>query len=273
MKKETTLSYNLAFLFLVCLIFSSCTQGPVDVTNEIKEANKGFMAAFNSGDAKSLAQNYTSNGKLYPSNSDIIEGQENIEGFWNAVMSMGIQKALLETVTAESYGNIAIEEGRYKLYVEGEQIADQGKYIVIWQKENGQWKLHQDIWNTNNPAPRSRAAENDTVWVIQNHIKADKVSQFENFNFNYLEPAAAEYYPNIRNTVRTLKPVEQNEDGTYTYFYLMDPATSPDGYSIMLVLTAKYGEEKAGEYYKIFRDCLKDGKQDFKRTVQSAWNL
>jgi len=46
---------SLAFLFLVCLIFSSSTQGPIDVTNEIMEANKGFMEAFNSGDAKTLA--------------------------------------------------------------------------------------------------------------------------------------------------------------------------------------------------------------------------
>lgn len=271
MKNKTTMTSSLAFFFLVCLIFNSCTQGPLDVTSEIMEANKGFMEAFNNGDANALAKNYTSNAKLYPSNSDVIEGQEAIEGFWNAVMNMGIKKALLETVTAESFGNIAIEEGRYELYVEGDQIADKGKYIVIWEKEDGQWKLHQDIWNTSNPAPPSRSIENDTVWVIQNHIKADKVSQFEDFNFNYLEPAAAEYYPTIRNTVRTLKPVEQNVDGTYTYFYLMDPAISPDGYGMMLPLTAKYGEEKAIEYLKIFKDCLKDGRQELIVTVQTAW--
>jgi len=132
MNNNKTVIDSLAFLFLVCLIFSSCTQGPIDVTNEIMEANKGFMEAFNSGDAKTLAQKYTSNAKLYPSNSDVIEGQEAIEEFWSAVISMGIKEAFLETVTAEGFGNIAIEEGRYKLYVEGEQIADQGKYIVTW---------------------------------------------------------------------------------------------------------------------------------------------
>lgn len=271
MKNKTTFTNSLAFFFLVCLIFNSCTQGPIDVTSEITEANKGFMEAFNSGDANALAKNYTSNAKLYPSNSDVIEGQEAIEGFWNAVMNMGIKKALLETVTAESFGNIAIEEGRYKLYVEGDQIVDQGKYIVTWKKEDGQWKLQRDIWNTSNPAPQPRASLNDTVWVVWNRIKADKVSQFEDFNFNYLEPAVAEYYPQMRKTVRTLRPVEQNKDGTYTYFYLMDPGISPDGYDMTLPLTAKYGEEKAGEYLKMFRDCLKDGKQEWIVTVQTAW--
>lgn len=271
MKNKTTFFNSLAFIFLFCLLFNSCTQGPIDVTGEIEEANKGFMEAFNNGDANAVAKNYTTNAKLYPSNSDVIEGQEAIEEFWNGVMNMGIKKALLETVTAESYGNIAIEEGRYKLYAEGDQLIDQGKYIITWKKEDGQWKLHQDIWNTTNPAPQPRASLNDTVWVVWNYIKADKVSQFEDFNSNYLGPAGAEYDPQLLNTVRILKPVEQNEDGTYTYFYLMDPATSPVGYDMMIFLTAKYGEEKAGEYYKMFTDCLKDGKQEWVVTVQTAW--
>jgi ketosteroid isomerase-like protein len=155
MKNKATMTSSFTFFFFVCLIFNSCTQAPIDVTSEITEANKGFMEAFNNGDANALSKNYTSNAKLYPSNSDVIEGQEAIEGFWNAVMTMGINKALLKTVSAESFGDIAIEEGRYELYVEGDQIADQGKYIVIWEKEDGQWKLHQDIWNTSNPAPQS----------------------------------------------------------------------------------------------------------------------
>ena len=73
MKNKTTFINSLAFFFFVCLIFNSCTQGPLDVTSEITEANKGFMEAFNNGDANALAKNYTSNAKLFPSNSDVIE--------------------------------------------------------------------------------------------------------------------------------------------------------------------------------------------------------
>ena len=227
------------------------------------------METFNSGDANALAMKYTTNAKLYPSNSDVIEGQKAIEKFWKVAMNTGIKKALLETVTAESFGNIVIEEGRYKFYVEGDQLVDQGKYIVTWKKEDGQWKLHKDIWNTTNPAPKSGASLNDNVWVIWNYVKADKVSQFEDFNFNYLEPAAAEYYPQMRSTIRLLKPVKQNKDGTFTYIYLMDPAIRTN-YDMMLPLTAKYGEENAKDYLIMFKDCLKDGKQEWVMTVQTA---
>ncbi|GAF78655.1 unnamed protein product, partial [marine sediment metagenome] len=71
----------------------------------------------------------------------------------------------------ESYGNFAIEEGRYTLYAEGDQIADQGKYIVTWKKEDGQWKLHRDIWNTSNPAPMSSKNEKIVRQFMLEHFK------------------------------------------------------------------------------------------------------
>jgi len=32
-------------------------------------------------------------------------------------------------------------------------VLDKGKYIVIWKQEEGQWKLHRDIFNSSMPAP------------------------------------------------------------------------------------------------------------------------
>ena len=29
-------------------------------------------------------------------------------------------------------------------------MQDEGKYVVVWKKqEDGSWKLHRDIWNSN----------------------------------------------------------------------------------------------------------------------------
>ena len=148
MKNLNTVAKGLAIISLVLFALTAQAQKGKDVTKEIAKANEGFMTAFNNQDANALAANYTSDGKLYPSNSDVIEGMEGIAGFWSAIMSAGIKKAKLETVSATAYGNTAIEEGRYQLFIEGDQQADQGKYIVIWKKQNGQWKLYQDIWNT-----------------------------------------------------------------------------------------------------------------------------
>lgn len=263
---------NALLCILACagiFILSQCTPAPTDVTSEIAKINEGFMAAYNSGDTKALVTNYTENAKLYPSNSDVVEGTQAIEGFWGAVMKMGIKKAQMEIVSAQQVGNIAIEEGRYKLFVEGGMMVDQGKYLVTWEKVDGQWKIARDIWNTNNPAPIARAGKDNPVWVILNHVKPDKLQQFEDFNLNYLRLAGEEFFPDMSKTVRFLKSEKPNADGTFTYFFLMDPVMKGADYDMGPVLEAKYGKEKADEYYKMFQECVK--KNESFETVQTGW--
>ena len=60
-------------------------------------------------------------------------------------MNIGIKEAVLETIEAEDLGDTAIEGGRYRLLVANGSVADAGKYIVIWKREGGTWKLHRDI--------------------------------------------------------------------------------------------------------------------------------
>lgn len=124
-----------------------------EVRDDIAAANKGFMAAFKRGDAAGLAALYTENGQILPPNSDSMTGQKAIQAFWQAVMDMGIKEAKLEIVEAEAHGDTAIEISKFTLHGEEGQVLDQGKYIVVWKQEDGQWKLHRDIFNSSMPAP------------------------------------------------------------------------------------------------------------------------
>jgi ketosteroid isomerase-like protein len=53
----------------------------------------------------------------------------------------------------EAHGDMAYEVGKLTLKGEDGTVLDSGKYVVIWKRENGQWRLHRDIWNTSMPAP------------------------------------------------------------------------------------------------------------------------
>jgi ketosteroid isomerase-like protein len=41
--------------------------------------------------------------------------------------------------------------GRYTLYA-GDNDVDKGKYVLIWKREAGQWRIHRDIVNSSRPA-------------------------------------------------------------------------------------------------------------------------
>jgi uncharacterized protein (TIGR02246 family) len=118
----------------------------------IAAANRAFMDAFARRDAAGMAALYTADGQLLPTHSDVVTGTAAIQAFWQAVMGMGIEDAVLETVELTAHGDAAHEVGRYTLRGSGGQVLDQGKYVVIWQHDRGTWKLHRDIWNSSLPA-------------------------------------------------------------------------------------------------------------------------
>lgn len=271
MKNLTRNIRSITVIILLGLLLFSCNSNPTDVTSQIKDANNELMTAFAQSDTMALAAFYTPDAKIFPANNQILDGQAAIGKFWTITLQMGIKKVLFETTTAQKFGNLAIEEGNYSLFVQGDQLVDQGKYIVTWKQEGGKWKIFRDIWNNSTPPPVKRASFNDSVLIVLNQVKPDKVAQFEDFNKNYLSPAGAETNPQAKATVRMQKPVNKNADGTYTYIYLMDPFKGSLNYSIDYTLNAKFGKEKADEYMKMYIDCLQGGSSQAILVSETDW--
>jgi len=120
-----------------------------EVQAAIAAVNENFMAAFKRGDAAGLADFYTENGQLLPTGRDFVTGRAAIQASWQATMDRGIVKTVrLETVEAEGHGDTAIEIGKFISSGGAGNVINRGKYVVIWKKESGQWKLHRDIWNS-----------------------------------------------------------------------------------------------------------------------------
>lgn len=122
-----------------------------DIRSDIIACNNAFMDAFGRGDAAGLANLYTVGGQLLPPNSDVVAGRDGIRTFWQGAVDAGLTAATLDTVEVESTGETAVEVGRYTLRAKSGQVADAGKYVVVWKREGGGWKLHRDIWNTSRP--------------------------------------------------------------------------------------------------------------------------
>jgi uncharacterized protein (TIGR02246 family) len=115
----------------------------------IEAANQRFMQAFVQADAAGLASLYTEGGQLLPPGGEVAHGWVAIRAFWQAAMDSGISAARLEIAEVEEHSDTAIEVSRYTLLGASGQVLDQGKYIVIWKRERGEWKLYRDIFNSN----------------------------------------------------------------------------------------------------------------------------
>jgi uncharacterized protein (TIGR02246 family) len=120
----------------------------------IEAANAKFSADFAKGDATAVASHYTTAAWAFPPNGEITKGREAIAKLWKGAMDSGVKSIKLVVVEAEAHGDTAHEVGTYALTGEGGKALDNGKYVVVWKRESGQWKIHRDIWNTSMPAPK-----------------------------------------------------------------------------------------------------------------------
>jgi hypothetical protein len=115
-----------------------------------------------------------------------------------------------------------------------------------------------------------RAHEGDEVWVVLNYIKAEQHEAFEHFIHSILMPAVSHTHPDIYNKTRVLHPTEPNEDGTYTYIFIMDPVVSNGVYDVGNILYDYYPHDQAQEYMKIWEVSLAQPQHNYS-LVQSEW--
>jgi len=116
----------------------------------IEKLNSAWMAAFDKGDAAAVAAMYTEDAYVLPPGGEMVKGRAAIETFWRQAAQQ-MTDAKLTIVDLLPLGTEAAREiGTVTLKTKSQppqEIA--GKYVVVWRKLGGDWKLAADIWNSN----------------------------------------------------------------------------------------------------------------------------
>ena len=116
------------------------------------------------------------------------------------------------------------------------------------------------IGNVNSQTTKSK--QGDPMWVILNHVKADKRQQFEDFAYKVLLPALEEIAISNLTTrkmigqTRMLEPRCAINDSSYTYIWLMDPLVKDAIYSYPGILKRVYSPEETKKYISMNNECL-----------------
>ncbi len=122
------------------------------VRQAIDQVNRQFEQAFNRGDTAGVAKLYTDDGRLLPPGMPAMQGHQAIQQFWQGGREMGIQQVELHTDYFEPHGELAFEIGHAVLHItgpDGQAMTDSPKFVVVWKREGGTWKIAVDTWNSN----------------------------------------------------------------------------------------------------------------------------
>ena len=121
---------------------------------EIEAANNDLSAAIAKGDTVAIGNAYTIAAKvLYPEAAAVI-GRTNIQKAWAGTLNSGGKKLKMKTLEVWGDENIITEEGVYDFTNKEDKPIAIGKYLVVWKKEDGKWKLHRDMANSDSPGEK-----------------------------------------------------------------------------------------------------------------------
>lgn len=129
----------------------SVSNDDESVKAEIRNSASRFEEEVRRGDSTAMAAHYSSDAIVMPSNSDPVKGND-ILNFWGSVIRMGVKDLKLNITDIYGDGDVYSETGTLELFGADNKSLDKGKYVVVWKKENGNWKMYRDIWNSNSPA-------------------------------------------------------------------------------------------------------------------------
>jgi len=118
--------------------------------NSIDEENKKFTDEVKKGDSVGLASHYASDGMALPPNSEAVK-KEGLISLWGSFIRMGVKELRLSTQDVKGSDEMLTETGTYELDGDKNKMLDKGKYVVVWENENGSWKIYRDIFNTSMP--------------------------------------------------------------------------------------------------------------------------
>jgi len=122
---------------------------PEDI-EQIKNKIQSFSQYVMNSDYDKIAFAYTEDGKIMPSGPRIIEGHEDIKKRWTLPegLTTSYHKILPEEIMV--LGDHAYDYGYYEgstTKADGSKSDWKGKYVIVWKKVEGDWKIYLDIWN------------------------------------------------------------------------------------------------------------------------------
>jgi uncharacterized protein (TIGR02246 family) len=119
--------------------------------DEIQAAQNSLAEAMAARDAKRAVALYTDDARMMPHGAPTCADHGAIAAFFTGAFDSGIVSARFFTDEVDGDSAQATEVGRYELYAAnpgGDRVlAASGRYLVVWRKVDGEWRIHRDMFN------------------------------------------------------------------------------------------------------------------------------
>ena len=204
----------------VCLTFSSmllcaCTQSSVDVDVEaertaLRAAADAYHEAGEGMDAEGFASSYTTNGLILPPNEAAITGRDGAHEFIASFAeapgaSVSFSNMNVDIAASGDMGYTLADAVVTVDGPDGEPIEDKIRDFHLWKKQDGQWKIAIDIWNSEIPLAGVAATSFSTT-NSEDAVIADPEHYAVEFENDRVRVIRIKYGPGEKSVMHTHGP-------------------------------------------------------------------
>jgi uncharacterized protein (TIGR02246 family) len=112
---------------------------------------EAMAAAYERGDADSIAEMYTDDAEVFVPGVPVIVGKAAIRETWQMIVGDGGTRVAIDVREVQESGDLAYDTGHFTATAQDGRLLNAGKWMVIWKRTSiGGWKVHRDFmhWDT-----------------------------------------------------------------------------------------------------------------------------
>lgn len=122
----------------------------------IKDISKSWLDMEKSNNIDGIVQLFDNEATLYRSNSEPIKGPEAIRKRLTEEREKNPKEVVdwsTDKVEVSSSGDLAVEFGKFNVKNSGLSAneSDEGTYVTVYRKKNGEWKIIADVSTSTKP--------------------------------------------------------------------------------------------------------------------------
>ncbi|PYX87098.1 MAG: hypothetical protein DMG68_12940 [Acidobacteria bacterium] len=117
----------------------------------LRQMTQDWALACNNKQLDDLLSFYSTDALVLRPNLPPVRGTVAIREFFFSALDSGLGDIEMEALRVELLGDVAYEAGRCKMLVPvvvGKRREERGKYVVVYAKQNGEWKAVVDSWSS-----------------------------------------------------------------------------------------------------------------------------
>jgi len=129
---------------------------PVVQTDPLLEAHHRFIEAVKAADIATIVSLFSDTAVLMPPNDTSLWGSKELEE-WHQEYFADFRVATFGEIEREVtvMGDWAVERWAYMVAIHplhgGERIRDDGRFLAVWKRDDGAWRMTQAMFNSMRP--------------------------------------------------------------------------------------------------------------------------